>query len=88
MQADGEVNVYLLVFLTSEAKMISITCWPLYLQGKKPPDCTKQNLVLTLETVWMLWKREDCWKLTPDFFVIQPNSPVTIIAKYPNSNYL
>jgi hypothetical protein len=72
MKADGEVNVYLLAFLTSAASTISITPWPLHLQGNRPPDCTKQTVVLTLETVWMFWRREDCWKLTLDFFVIQP----------------
>jgi hypothetical protein len=63
-----KADVYFLAFLTSAANMISITPWPLYLQGKRPPDCIKQ----TLEIVWMLWRREDCWKLTPEFFVIQP----------------
>jgi hypothetical protein len=72
MKEDGEVKVYLLAFFISAANMISITPWPLYLQGERPPDCTKQKVVLTLEIVWMLWRREDCWKLTPDFFVIQP----------------
>jgi len=70
MKADGEVNVNLLAFLTSVANMIIITPWPLYFQGETP-DCTKQKVVLTLEIVWMLWRREDCWKWTPDF-IIQP----------------
>jgi hypothetical protein len=51
--------------------MISFIPWPLYIQRKRLPGYTKHRRGLTLEIVWMLWRREDCWELAPDF-VIQP----------------
>lgn len=77
MKADGEAEVYLHAFLISAAKMISFTPWPLYLQGKRPlPPKSHQTecSVDPRDSLDALKRREACWKLTPDFFVIYPTA--------------